>query len=355
MKLDNSTPFPADLLIGSTTDNEQLGTVACKVSYQWSDDGELFPLPEAGMWPVSRAPEVYEGVLLLPDLDFRRAGIDVLVFGEAVAPSEQPVQAMRVGVASGRFVRQYDVIGDRHWVKVPPAKGREAEAPPLWQMSPPVPFVRMPLGCERAYGGTSVGTDSQMPFSMNPKGKGFVVDAAAAERAALPNIERPDQRIAHWQDQPVPACLHKPEGGLLFPTHGEGSWAQVADAEDPMLMTRTLVTQTFQQAPPDMVCPRGALGPKLALKGFDAVGLQQMALPPEVATVQAQGPVAYVEVGKLRSAFPLRISTLMVLAAQRTLVVTFSASFRYLMRENETRRAILQWHGGYEFAMEAAP
>jgi hypothetical protein len=43
-----------------------------------------------------------------------------------------------------------------------------------------------------------------------------------------------------------------------------------------------------------------------------------------------------------------------VLVAQRTLVVTFSASFRYLMREGETRRAILQWHGAYEFAMEAA-
>ncbi|MDB5829542.1 MAG: hypothetical protein JWQ73_3762, partial [Variovorax sp.] len=31
MKLTNNTPFPADMLVGSTSDLEQLGTVACKV------------------------------------------------------------------------------------------------------------------------------------------------------------------------------------------------------------------------------------------------------------------------------------------------------------------------------------
>ena len=346
MKLTNHTPFPADMLVGSTSDLEQLATVACKVSYQWADDGELFPLPDAAMWPVSRAPETFEGVLLLPDLDFRRAGIDVLVFGEAVAPDGEAVRQMRVGVASGSFVRQFDVIGDRHW-----EKGQQEGQ---YRMSPPVAFVRMPLGCERAYGGTAMAADSRMPFTMNPHGKGFVVDASMADGTALPNLERTDQRIARWQDQPVPACFHKPQSGLLLPASGETSWAEIGDTKDTSLLMRTLMAQSFQQAPPDLVCPRGLLGPRLALKGFDAAPLQQMALPPEVATPQQQGPVAYVEVGTLRSAFPLRISTIVALAAQRTLIVTFAASFRYLMREGDRRRAMLEWHGAHEFAMEAA-
>ena len=347
MKLRNDTPFPADIQIGSTTDSEQLGTVACKVSYQWSDDGELFPLSDEAMWPVAKAPAQYEGVLLMPDLDFRRGGIDVLVFGAAVAPGGTPVREMRVGVASGRFVRQYDVIGDRRWQRhARPDKTVE------WRMTPPAAFVTLPLGCENAFGGTAQMRHARMPFSMNPGGKGFVPDADFAEGAPLPNIERIDQRIAQPHDQPVPACLHKPQGGLLLPTHGEASWAAACEQPDTARLMRTVIAQTFQQAPPDLVCPRGALGPSLALKGFHAEGLQQMALPPEQATVQRQGPVVYVETGTLRAAFPLAIRTILVLAAQRTLVITFAASFRYLMRAGDKRRAILQWHGATEFAME---
>lgn len=350
MKLRNDTPFPADLQMGSTTDLEQLGTVACKVSYQWDDAGAIFPLPDDAMWPVAKGPAQYEGVQLLPDLDFRRSGIDVLVFGPAVAPEGKPVQEMRIGVASGTFVRQFDVIGDRHWQKQERPDKRVD-----WRMSPPAPFVRMPLGCEQAYGGTALMADARMPFSMNPNGKGFVANVDGAEGAALPNIERIDQRIAQWQDQPVPACLHKPPGGMLLPTTGDDSWAAIGESKDMGRMVRTMVGQSFQQAPPDFVCPRGALGPRLALKGFDAAGLQQIALPPEQATVQAQGPVVYVEVGALRSAFPLSISAIFVLTAQRTLVITFAASFRYLMRGADQRRAILAWHGATDFALEASP
>ncbi len=349
MKLTNSTPFPAALQVGSTTDVEQLGSVACKVSYQWDDDGSIFPLPDEGLWPIARGPESFEGTTLLPDLDFRRQGIDVLVFGPAVAPRNEPVREMRIGVASGRFVRQFDVLGDRRWLKI-----QKPDQTTEWRMSPPAEFVQMPLGADRAFGGHASAGGAPMPFSMNPAGRGFVAEEAAAENVALPNIERIDARIAHWRDQPVPACLHKPVGGLLLPTHGEASWAAAGDADDPTRLVRTLVRESFQQAPPDWVCPRGALGRTLALKGFEAAGLRQMALPPERAEVGAQGPVLYVEVGALRAAFPLSISAVLVLVAQRTLVITFAASFRYLMRPLDSRRAILQWHGATDFALEAA-
>lgn len=342
MKLTNNTPFPSVLEMGSTTDNEQLGTVACKISCQWGDDGTLFPVPDAAMWPVARAPEHYEGVLLLPDADYRREGIDVLVFGDAVAPGGQAVQQMRVGVASGRFVRQFDVIGDRQWVQPHPEAA--------WQLSAPEAFERMGLGCDRAFGGSALFGGGSHPFSMNPQGRGYALDAAALSGVTLPNLERIDRRIAQWSDQPVPACFHKPPGGLLLPAAGPDSWEEAAGGADPMRLSQVLLKHSFQQAPPDFVCSRGALGPRLTLKGFDASGMQHIALPPEVASPQ-QGPVAYVEVGKLRSMFPLRISSVVVLVARRMLVITFAASFRYWMRAQETRRAVLQWHGEHEFAL----
>ncbi|AMM25109.1 DUF2169 domain-containing protein [Variovorax sp. PAMC 28711] len=346
MKLTNNTPFPSVLEMGSTTDNEQLGTVACKVSYQWADDGEIFPVPDAALWPVARAPELYGDVLLLPDADHRREGVDVLVFGDAVAPRGQAVQQMRVGVASGGFVRQFDVLGDRRWARA------HAEAP--WQLSAPTAFERMPLGCERAFGGSAAFGDGDHPFSMNPRGRGYALDPAELGNVALPNVERIDQRMARWSDQPVPACFHKPPGGLLLPASGPESWNEAASGDDPMRLSQVLLKHSFQQAPPDFVCPRGALGPRLTLKGFDTGGLQHIALPPEIGSAR-QGAVVYVEVGSLRSAFPLRISAILVLVAQRMLVVTFAASFRYLMRAEEARRALLQWHGDHAFALEPNP
>ncbi|RYF71756.1 MAG: DUF2169 domain-containing protein [Comamonadaceae bacterium] len=344
MKLTNDTPYPSVLEMGSTTDHEQLGTLACKVSYQWNDSGEIFAVPEEAMWPVARAPELYDDVMLLPDADYRREGIDVLVFGGAVAPGGQPVDRMRVGVASGRFVRQFEVVGDRRWV--------QAEPEAAWQASAPVPFERMSLGCGRAFGGSASFGGAAQAFSMNPGGRGYALDPEDLGHVSLPNLERLDQRLSQWSDQPVPACFHKPPGGMLLPASGPESWNEAAGAQDAMRLSQVLLKHSFQQAPPDFVCPRGELGPRLSLKGFDAAGMQHIALPPEVASAQ-QGPVAYVEVGSLRSMFPLRISAIVVLATQRMLVVTFAASFRYLMRPEETRRAVLKWHGAHEFALEA--
>ena len=49
MKLHNASPYPALLEINSTTNHEQLGCVACRVSYYWDDNGTLTPLPAEEM------------------------------------------------------------------------------------------------------------------------------------------------------------------------------------------------------------------------------------------------------------------------------------------------------------------
>ena len=180
---------------------------------------------------------------------------------------------------------------------------------------------------------------------------GYALEESNLASVLLPNIERIDQRITQWRDTPVPACWHKPTGGLLFPASGPDSWAQVAS--DPQRLGRVGMQQSFQQAPPDLVCPRGALGVDYVLKGFHADGLVRCALPPEVAS-RERGAVAYVEVGALRAAFPLRIVTVIVLVAHRLLVVSFATQFRYLMQPGDRRRTILRWHGETAFAVEAA-
>ena len=349
MKLTNACPYPALLEIGSTSDHEQLGTVVCRVSYQWNDAGELYPLPIEAMWPVARAPETLEGVQLLPDTDFRRQGIDVLVFGDAVAPQERALTQMPIGVASGRFVRQYELLGDRKWQR---ALSKSAGST-LWQPTPPEPFVRMPLRNDRAFGGKATSGEVEAAWFMNPVGRGYVLDPDRAEGVDLPNLERSDQRIRAPTDTPVPACFHKPQGGLLLAAQGAESWAELG-AHDPVRQAQILARQSFQQAPPDFVCPHGDLGERLSLQGFDPRGLLHIALPPEESW-PGQGPTLEVEVGARRGTFGLRIATLIVRVTERMLVIGYAASFRYRMNPGEQRRAVLHWHGATDFRLEGVP
>ncbi|QNP49161.1 DUF2169 domain-containing protein [Diaphorobacter aerolatus] len=341
MKFDNQTPFPAALELGSTSDIEQLGLLSCRVSYAWDEDGGLSPLPAAEMWPITRAPQIFEGTLLLPDSDFRRQDIDILVFGDAVAPTGKRAREMRVGVASGRFVRQYDVVGDRQWQRL-----RDDEP---WQASTPQPFESVELAECRAFGGKASLDGRQLPFLMNPAGQGFVVEETSIAATPLPNLERMDRRIEKWDDRPVPACLQKPQGGLLLDTSGPGSWEEIGD--DGMKLTGAMMRHSFQQAPPDFVCPRGGLGGDMLLKGFDESGLIRFALPPEVAKHE-RGASAFVEVGALRSSFALRIASLIVLVPDRRLIVGYTAAFRYMMQPRDVRRTILRWSGDTHFTLE---
>ena len=340
MKFDNQTPFPAALEVGSTSDHEQLGLMSCRVTYAWDDAGAIRPVAAAEMWPLTLSPENFEGILLLPDSDFRRQAIDILVFGDAVAPAGKRAREMRIGVASGRFVRQFAVLGDRTW--------QRARDDTPWQSSTAEPFETMALAGDRAFGGKATFQGSRRPYLANPSGRGFVLEEDAVHTTALPNMERIDQRVVHWDDRPAPAVLHKPQGALLLDADGPDSWAEIG--VDRLRLTRAMMRHSFQQAPPDFICPRGDLGRELALKGMDARGVIRIALPPEVATPQL-GATAYVEVGALRSMFALRIATLIVLVPDRRLIVGYAAACRYLMQPGEQRRTVLRWAGDTCFSV----
>jgi hypothetical protein len=75
-------------------------------------------------------------------------------------------------------------------------------------MSPPRPFVTMPLTYERAFGGVdrrSADAAEHRLHPSNPVGTGFATRAAHAEELALPNVEDPGQLIDSWKDRPHPA------------------------------------------------------------------------------------------------------------------------------------------------------
>jgi len=334
MEFTNQTDFPAEALVGSTSDREQTAMVACKVTYRMGGDGGLEPVDPDQMWPVLTEPSTFEGVTLMPELEFRKRGIDLLVFGPAVAPRGWASRHLRAEIRCGPIHKRVEVFGDRMWKKeVGGFVVSEAE-----------PFRTMPLTNDRAFGGTSILAGEEVVHPINPEGRGYCMSKEDADGKALPNLERPEDQVVDWKQTPAPACIFPPAGPLFEP-RGAGSFEALSQSSDTLALPRATLRQAFNQAVPDMVCPRGELGRTLTLSGFDANGEVCFPLPPEVAEAGRWGPVVHAAVGDLRSRFPLAISTVIVLVAQRVMIVTYLGLFRYLFRPEESRSAQLRWEG----------
>lgn len=317
MELTNSTPFPAQLLVGSTGDEEQLAIIACKVTYRL-ENGWLVPVEADEAWPVFDHPFVYENVTLGPELDYRKKGIDIIVFGPAVAPRGEPCRQMLVGISCGKTHLEAAVFGDRVW-----EKKRHGIVP-----SEPQPFTEMPLTVDRAFGGKPAWDGIELPHNVNPDGKGYYLTADMALNQPLPNIERTGAIIQTWKDHPLPLCFFRPLG---LPIDISGA------PPDPAVIQSQLVDRMYNQTVAELVATEEDLGDRLRLVGFSADGEMVFPMPPR------EGPTAHAFTGSLRSVFPSSISTIVVLAPQRALVVTYLCLFRYLFRPMEKRGVELKW------------
>jgi hypothetical protein len=319
MECSNHTPFPALFLPGSTGDGEMIGIVVCKVTFLVDGDS-LRPIAGEDAWPVFDKPFFFRNVMLAPEADFRKQGVDCLVFGNAVAPEGKAVPYMRVAVDCGRLHHEAAVIGDRVWKKklvgfVP---------------SDPEPFVEMPLTNDRAFGGATKLADAMVQHPINPDGRGFVFLKDAVENTPLPNLENVDHLIEKWEDKPRPTCFFKPVGVLppkdAPPSSGKGGTPAAA--------------LSFNDAPPDLVVDPGDLGDSMRLTGFSRHGDIVLPMP------AVHGPVAHVRVGHFKSVFRSTLSTVMVLAPERIVVASYRCLFRYLFRPLEKRHTDLEWPDG---------
>ncbi len=334
MDFTNNTDFPASALVGSTGDREQTAMVACKVTYRMAGDGSLNPVEKDQMWPVQGEPAVFEGVTLMPELEFRKKGIDILVFGQALAPRGWASRRLSLRIRCGPVDKRVEVFGDRIWLK-----GLGGFIP-----SEPQPFEAMPLTNDRAFGGPGLLAGEEVVHPINPVGRGACWAKDDVEGKPLPNLERPDDLIADWKQTPAPACLYKPTGPLLDAT-GSGSFEELGSSPDSMALPRAILGQTFNQAVPELICPAGNLGRTIQLSGFHPDGDLVFPLPPEKAVPGQSGPTVFVSMGELRSRFPLSVSTMVILVPQRVVILTYLGLFRYLFRPEELRSAELRWFG----------
>lgn len=273
LQIENATPFAAKLM--PLPDREGVETLYTIVKGTFT----LAPRPAVAdaQVPVSLV-EAYHGdpatssVRVPSDVALEKPGTDVLLHGSAWSPAERPVTSLDVRLRVGPLERWVRVFGDRHWDTTPTGYG----------MTPPAPFVRMPLVWERAFGGSDV-TDAGPRFDYrNPVGAGFHVMAGkkAIVGMPVPNLEDPAALIAASGDAPRPA------GFAAIAAHWEprrnygGTYDDAWQRDRAPYLPDDFDPRYFQVAPPGLSTIghlRG--GEAVELRGVSPQGDLRFALP----------------------------------------------------------------------------
>ena len=204
-QLDNRTPYAADASWFRDVDGAEVWAVAVKATFEIVADGTLRLAAEQP--PLHAGPIEHPGLRSLryeTDLGPSKAATDVLLIGHGYAqlddrarsPHElRPVRFLKAGFRLGPIVRIFGLHGDRHWAT---EVGAEIDGP--------TEFLRMPLVCERAFGGPTV--DAGDDAVVNPVGRGCMADPNdAGGRIALPNIEDEQHPVRQREDRPPPVML----------------------------------------------------------------------------------------------------------------------------------------------------
>lgn len=193
-----------------------------------------------------------------------KPGTDVLLVGEAHAPRGKPVDTCLVSVRVGPMRQALQVFGDRQW--------RGGFMAP--SASSPVPFLKMPLVWERAFGGTHVLDDKEvLAEARNPVGQGFRGRRSASEMKgrALPNLEDPAKLIGSISDAPLPIGVG-PVAPAWQPRKGcAGTYDDVWKTTRAPYLPKDFHPDFFHVAPP-------ALRVREVLKGGEPVELLNLSL-----------------------------------------------------------------------------
>ncbi|HEX3696356.1 MAG TPA: DUF2169 domain-containing protein [Polyangia bacterium] len=272
-QIQNRTPFAVGQGWIRDRDGAETWLVVVKATFDILPDGstKVSPAqPKVIYSPVHRGEPGASSLLLENDFVLGKKTTDVVVNGTAHAKGGAPVRTMDVAIQVGPVKKVLKVFGERVW------------GPRGTWLSPPVPFVSMPLTYERAFGG--VDKKSEHPeidwYWPNPVGAGFVKSRSHIEGLRAANVEYPGDPIKDWDSKPAPAGLgiissHWKERAAFAGTY-DAAWEQ---KRQPLLPTDFDIRH-LQTVPKDQQSPtfmRG--GEPVALLGLTPSGTLRFALP----------------------------------------------------------------------------
>ena len=347
MELVNTTPLPARLAIYAPPTGARTAIITAKATFRVDGAGGVTVDREDPL-PVRDADEPTELGLLPSDaLPRCNAAFEVMVLGKAYAPQGVPTRFLTVSLAVGPVERRLAVLGDRHW---------EGEGPGA-RISPPQPFLDMPLTWSRAFGGRQdILIDIESPIEVtepnNPDGKGFDHIGQGRQAAEifrppapfpqfepvreLPNLEDPQQPITAWDDRPLPACwaptpLHYAIAYERLRRARQARPNQPVTMGSPELMHRAHPDWTIELPPPRT---------PVRLLGMTPDGTFAFVIP-------ALRILVNVRIGDAEQELELVPRTLVLLPEQRRFYLVYRHFLVFNYREEERRVARIRAASGW--------
>lgn len=197
MKFENHTPFAHAWLVLLDKQAAEHLIVVLKATYTITENGGL---ALAKKQDAIRPADEFHGEPGLSSIRFEaelgpaKPATDVVLVGSAVAPRPGITQ-MDVGMRVGSLSKQFRVFGERRW-----KKGLFGLS-----ISNPLPFDRIPLIYENAYGGKDTSAKDPKDHGQeprNPVGRGYRAKKSLLDFAdtLLPNIEDPERLMKHPGD-----------------------------------------------------------------------------------------------------------------------------------------------------------
>lgn len=331
----NLTPFTAGHFLLLDAQGTEVLTLAVKASFALTPQMRLTPLePQLPIHiePVFHREVGASSLKYESDASIPKLTTDVVLLGHAYAPAPRTTQ-VEVSLRVGTLSKQVLVLGDRVWVQF------LGTATP----SSPLPFERMPLTYERAYGGWDR-SDPEQPVAelRNPVGTGFIAQPSRTrcEGIRLPNLEDPCSRIRYPRDRPGPAGL-----GFIAP-HWQPR-LQLAGTYD-----QAWKQQRFPLAPQDFDSRYYNAAPL----GLQAPAFLEGREPVEVLHASVRGPLHFrlptycfegvVMLRSQRQSFPLNLDTVLLDTDQHQLVMTWRGAIPIHRRVHELAWAKVQFPVG---------
>jgi hypothetical protein len=248
------------------------------------------------------------------DTGWPKVATDVVLVGAAVAPRRE--RAVDVTLRIGPLTKTVRVFGDRCW-----ARGAVG-----WRISDPVPFERMALVWERAFGGEDKTHKDQRRHGFearNPVGTGLALWENPQRLAGLrlPNLERPAALIKAWTDRPEPVAFAPIHRHWLPRRSFAGTYDDAWTEDRAPLLPVDFDDRFFSAVSPDLVAsPYLQGGEPVQVSGVHEAGLFAFLLPRRKVVIAALIKGQRIEVAP-------RIDTVWIGTEEQRLIIIWRAGF----------------------------
>lgn len=277
MNLVNLAKFPAALTMVTDQHGREHVLAVAKATFQVREDGTC--ALAALQQPLVVADEFLgepglSSVRYESDFAFAKPKADVVVIGHACAPGGIPTEVVEVSLEAGSVRKTVRVFGDRIWK--PSLLGGHAA-------SDPIPFVKMPLVYERAFGGADRSHEDEKKHRFeesNLVGTGFhsrVFGEVSGSR--LPNLEDPAHLIASPLDRVRPMGFGFLSRNWLPRRRYGGTYDQKWMDERLPFLPLDFDKRYFQGAPEDQTCAFFNGGERVSITGVTPKGRWTFTLP----------------------------------------------------------------------------